>query len=148
MSRRTEARQDRYPTTVSGGRPYPALRGPSLLGPIYKHPNITCSHLPPLPDYHPLYHRSLPRLALTLFLAHPPSDMADVAPAASQIEINDAIFCQHFKEVVSNMFQPQGKYALSLYERSLIHVLEVRRVQRRFQRGERHFLRGQLHPYL
>ena len=74
--------------------------------------------------------------------------MADVAPAASQIEINDAIFCQHFKEVVSNMFQPQGKYALSLYERSLIHVLEVRRVQRRFQRGERHFLRGQLHPYL
>ncbi|ETW76191.1 hypothetical protein HETIRDRAFT_412329 [Heterobasidion irregulare TC 32-1] len=25
--------------------------------------------------------------------------MADVVPAASQIEINDAIFCQHYKEV-------------------------------------------------
>ena len=48
--------------------------------------------------------------------------MADVAPAASQIEINDAIFCQHFKEVVSNIYQPQGKSALSLYERSLIYI--------------------------
>ena len=27
--------------------------------------------------------------------------MAEVAPAANAVEINDALFCQHFKEVVS-----------------------------------------------
>ena len=30
--------------------------------------------------------------------------MAEVAPAANAVEINDALFCQHFKEVVSITF--------------------------------------------